>query len=171
MGSVGKNNSTEVSKPTFVDKDVTSLSALFERGENENYTQLENRVRETLNIPGASEKQIDVLRQIFRGIDEYDKGYDDNKTPYRIVRFTVREMKSTSTLTDEERRQLRINKTKNPIYLSISTEPNSDSAMIRMLDSKQRLAVIGPNGGLFMYDDKGNKKSLKLFDVQYGKKG
>ena len=158
-------------KPTFVDKDVTSLSKLFERGENENYAQLENRVRETLNIPGASEKQIDALRQIFRGIDEYDKGYDDNKTPYRIVRFTVEEMKSSIALTDEERRRLRLNKTKNPIYVSISTEPNSDSAVIRMLDSKRRVAVIGPNGGLFTYDDKGNKKSLKLFDVQYGKKG
>lgn len=171
MGGVGKNNNTVTSKPTFVDKDVSSLSKLFERGENENYTQLENRVREVLDIPGASEKQINVLRQIFRGIDEYDKGYDDNKTPYRIVRFTVKEMESSSTLTDEERRRLRMNKTKNPIYVSISTEPRVDNALIRMWDSKQRLAVIGPNGGLYMYDDKGNKKSLRLFDVQYGKKG
>ena len=125
-------------------------------------------------MQNATDNQLDTLYRIIRGIDEYDKGYDDNKTPYNIVRITVDEMKSSIERTPEEiefDRHLGIrHRSTNPIYVNIDTQPNDDRAIIRMMDEKSHNAIIGVNGGLYTYTDKGKKKTLDLFKVQYGKR-
>ena len=54
------------------------------------------------------------------------------------------------------------------LSLRISTEPKIDNAYIRMVDSKNRMVLIGKSGGLFTYNRKGNKVQVDSFKVRYG---
>ena len=169
-GSAATRNSTE--SRDFKGKSVADLLKAIEREyDSENYTDYENRIRKTFNIPNATGKQIDSLRQIIRGMEQYDRGYDENKTPYNIYLFTVEEMGGYTEDEKARRKELGMRSTAPSIYVSISTEPNVASAYLRMTDAKDHMAMIGPNGGLYDFSDKTHKKrKLNMFDVQYGKR-
>lgn len=173
MGGRGTaaTRNTATQSEGFKGKSVTDLHIAIERDydNNENYKDYEARIRKTFNIPNATSKQIDSLRRIIRGMDQYDRGYDENKTPYNIYHFNVEEMGGYTEEQKSRRKELGMRTTAPSIYVSISTEPNVNSAYLRMMDAKEHTTLIGPNGGLYEYNNNHKKKTLKLFNVQYGK--
>ena len=130
-----------------------------------------SNIRKDFNLDFATNSQVDAISKVFSGILEYDKGYDKEKTPFNVVSVSIKRISEPDP--EELKRNKEIlgksfeNKT---IQLIIHTEPNTDSAYIKMVDSKYRSVLIGPKGGYFTYDRNGKKKTLSSFDVRYGVK-
>lgn len=124
-------------------------------------------LRADFNLDFATDSQIAAIRGIFRGMQEYDRGYDENHTPYKITDIMIR--KVTDFEDDERRRSwgMRADKT---IQVHISTEPQTDNSYVRMADEKYRSTLIGARGGYYTYNSKHNRKDLSAFDVRYGKR-
>ena len=171
MGSIGANKGTTVIKGAkqFEGKSFTELYDAVSTVINENgaHAISSKKVREVFGLEDASVAQITSLIAILNGIREYDRGYDENKTPYTIRWITVEPIGSEIS---QDMRDLGMRQTKRPISVNIWTEPTTDSAYLRMTDAKEHDALIGANGGLFTYTDKGKRKTLKMFDVRYGRR-
>ena len=140
----------------------------------EKYTSYKDggdNIRKDFNLNRATESQIESLRQMFKGILEYDRGYDDSKTPYNVMTISITPI---SSQTPED---LALNKRltgrsmeQKEISILIRTEPNVDNPLIRSWDTKYRNAILGRNGGFHTYDNNGKRKSIKPFDIRYGAK-
>lgn len=155
MGSVG----SAVSKSTsLVGQDVSALDRYTGVGGGK-------AIKEDFNLDFATESQIDAIRGVFKGMQEYDKGYDENHTPYKITDISVRRVMSDE---DIERYKLMGMREYKDIQLSIRTEPQSESAYIRMADEKYRHAIIGARGGYYTYDKNSRRKTISSFDIRYG---
>lgn len=159
MGSIGASQTTSTS---FAGKSVQDL---FEAAGTH------KSLRDTFNLQNVSDTQLSMLYRILRGINEYDRYYDEDKTPYNISLMTIKEMGSSKTPEEIERdRELGIRQSKPDIYIDIYAEPNIDNAYIRMLDEKHHHAIIGPRGGLYTYLNGGKRTSLDLYKVQRGER-
>lgn len=165
MGSIGTASRTSTSE-SLQDKSITSLQKYTDWKEgNQN-------IRKDFDLDFATTAQIDAIRNMLKGVLEYDKGYDADKTPFNIHRIDIH--KTTDRLSEEEKQRNKelFGKTMEDktISFNIWTIPNSDNAYIRMMDEKHRQGLIGPGGGFYEFTDGGKRKNLKLFDVQYGKR-
>lgn len=155
-GGTGTRNSEEQS--------VTTLQKYTGIGYRDN-------IRKDFNLSSATNSQIDSISRVFSGILEYDKGYDENRTPFNVTKVSIQR------ISEPDPEELKLNKRilgrsfeDKTIQLIINTEPKTDSAYIKMVDSKYRRVLIGSKGGYFTYDRNGKKKTLSSFDVRYGSK-
>lgn len=156
MGSVGSTVSTSTS---LVGQDVTSLRKYSEIGGRK-------LLREDFNLDFATESQLSSIISVFRGMEQYDKGFDENKTPYQITDIKIRRIHSDEDLQRYAEMGMKPDKT---IQLSITTAPQTDSAYIRMMDTKYRTALIGPKGGYYTYGGKNyRRQNVSDFDIKYG---
>ena len=168
MGSIGKG--TEVpARKNWVGESVKSLYESVQRREGENYKDNYDRIRKEFNISEATEKQIEKLKQIIGGMNEYDTAYDENRTPYKINYFSI----TQDTRSEEDKefyKSVGMRNVAPAVHLSIYTEPNTENSLIRVMDEKSRSVMIGADGGLFTYNKNGKKQAVKLFDATYGKR-
>ena len=130
-----------------------------------------SNIRKDFNLDFATNSQITAISKVFSGILEYDKGYDKDKTPFNVISISIKR------ISEPDPEELKWNKEilgrsfeDKTIQLIIKTEPKTDSAYIRMVDSKYRSVLIGSKGGYYTYNRSGKKKSLSDFDVRYGTK-
>lgn len=167
MGSVGT-----IEPKSYVGKSVTDLARAVQRKGEESYKDLYDRMRKDFNIPDASDRQLDTLRAVINGIDGYDRSYGDEKTPYNITYYHIEQIGDYSEEERARRKRLGLRTTKSPISISISTEPNTESAYLRMVDAKTHSGIIGANGGLYTYGTGKSSRKINLsrFDVAYGKR-
>ena len=174
MGSIGanKNTATVKSAESFVGKSVQDIyDAVKGYQSGDKWVSAVERIREEFNLPNATTAQLNTVRDILQGMAQYDRGLDDNKTPYNIVSITIEEIGSHKTPEEIEfDKRLGIRQLKNPLYLHIRTVPNTDSAYLRMVDEKTHSTLIGPNGGTYEYNSKHKKKSLDKWNVMYGER-
>ena len=115
-------------------------------------------LREDFGLENASEEQLNAVKDIMRGVMQYDKGYDEAKTPYVINSFDLYMVGEGKDA---------------PVAFHLRATSKSDSAMIRIMDEKEHNALIGRRGGLFEYatNSKTGKikhKKLDDFKVKYG---
>ena len=157
MGSVGSNNT---SSNNIVGKSVKVLDDIRKKNSKD--------IRETLNIPDATEKQLDTIKRLFMLMADWKRGYDSEKTPYEIEDFSIREIGRTTDEEKDERRKLGIKNYAPTIQISIRTAPIVDSSYIKMLDTSYHSALIGANGGLYTFTSNGKRKKLDLSDVAHG---
>lgn len=157
MGSVGSAVSTSTS---LINKDVSALDRYTGVGGGK-------AIREDFNLGFATASQIDAIRAVFKGMQEYDKGYDEAKTPYKITDLKIRRVVSDEDGARMRELGMREDKT---IQISIDTEPVTESSYIRMVDAKHRMALIGAKGGYYTYGKNSRRKNLSSFDVRYGKR-
>ncbi len=166
--SATRNSATETSNKAFnpeslIGGSVTGLSR---------YTGLwkesSENIRKDFNLDFATDKQIESIISVFQGIQEYDKGYDDNKTPFtleslkiqRVVEQTPEELARNKELFGRTMEH-------KDIQISIRTEPVTESSYIRMVDEKYRSAIIGKGGGFYTYRN-GKKTTIRAWDMKYG---
>jgi len=130
-----------------------------------------SNIRKDFNLDFATNSQITAISKVFSGILEYDKGYDENRTPFVVTKVSIRR------ISEPNPEELKRNKETlgrsfedKTIQLIIRTEPKTDSAYVRMVDTKYRSVLIGSKGGYYTYSLSGKKKSLSDFDVRYGSK-
>ena len=155
-GGTGTRNSEEQS--------VTTLQKYTGIGYRDN-------IRKDFNLSFATNSQIDSISRVFSGVLEYDKGYDKERTPFNVTKVSIQR------ISEPDPEELKLNKKilgrsfeDKTIQLIINTEPKTDSAYVKMVDSKYRRVLIGSKGGYFTYDRNGKKKTLSNFDVRYGSK-
>ncbi len=188
MGSVGggNTNTRNTSEAPKYDNAYWSASGSYNHEDYKSTAELIERyvkdsnwkdnMRKDLSLTDATDEQLWALRTIFQGIQEYDKGYDDNKTPYKIASFDVEML--GEKVSEERKAELRsygLRATKQPIMVSIRTVPDINSAYLRMTDEKERRVLIGPRGGYFKYSEsprsgKTSQQTVRPFDVRYGKR-
>ena len=106
------------------------------------------------------------------GILEYDKGYDDNKTPYVITELSIKRVIEPSAESLRATKELtgRTHENKD-ILISITTEPVVNNLYLKMMDTKYRQAVLGKGGGFFTFGKDRKRKPIKNFDMLYGTRG
>lgn len=161
MGSVG----TSISNTSVVGKDITALSRYTDWKEGP------ANLRKDFGLDFATTSQITAIRDIFKGMEKFDRSYDDGKTPFIITKIDIRRVIEEP---DEKEKALRKSlgmREDKTIQISIHSEPQTESAIIRNMDTKYRSALIGAKGGYYTYDDKSRRKNIKPFDIQYGRKG
>lgn len=161
MGSVG--TAVQTKETSFVGRSVKDLSDAF--------TGTDDELRDRFDLEEATYAQLVTLRNVFRGMAEYDRDYSDERVPYKIRYYTVRHLGDTRT--EEEKTSLRdlgMRLSARPISVSIVTVPDTDSAMLRLTDEKTHRFIVGARGGLYDYTDGGRKVTVSDFDAKYGKR-
>lgn len=162
MGSVGANKSTSIS--TSLKGQSTEILDKYT-----SWNEGSKNIRKDFNLDFATNKQIDAIREIFKGIREYDKGYDENKTPYTIESIRI-ERVSQQTPEELRRNKELFGRTmeNKDISVSIITVPQSENVYIRMMDEKYRRTLIGKGGGYYTYNNNHNRTRISSFDIRYG---
>ena len=159
-----RNNSSAPTQEATIQRSITELEkyATFGGGGNE-------AIKKDFNLDFATEAQLDALRLMFRGILENDRGYDADKTPFVIEDIRIGRVREQTPEELARNKELfgRTMEDKD-ISVSITTRPDSDNALIRMWDEKNRTFLIGRSGGYFKYGNGGKKIRLRAFDVTYG---
>lgn len=165
MGSVGTNRGTVIS--TSLKGQSTAVLDKYT-----SWDEGSKNIRKDFNLDFATESQINAIRDIFKGIREYDKGYDENKTPYTIEDIKIERL-SQQTPEELQRNKELFGRTmeRKDIMVSITTIPQSESALIRMMDEKYRFTLIGKGGGYYTYNDNHKRTSISSFDIMYGSRG
>ena len=135
------------------------------------WTEASKAIREDFNLDFATDKQIESLRYVFRGIQEYDKGYDENKTPYIVEDIMIRRVMEQTPEELARNKELFGRTLENKdIQISIRTEPVTESSYIRTVDTKYRSAIMGRSGGFYTFNRNGKKSTVRSFDMRYGSK-
>lgn len=126
-------------------------------------------IRKDFGLDFATEAQLNALRQVFRGILENDRGYDAEKTPFVIEDIQIGRIREQTPEELARNKELfgRTMEDKD-IRVFITTRPDSDNALIRMWDEKNRTFIIGKSGGYYKFGNNGRKIRLNAFDVTYG---
>ena len=157
MGSVGVKTSVA---QRLVGQNVDALKDYFV-----NYKQ----IREDFNLDFATNSQISAIADMLRGIVKYDRGHDENRTPYTIDEIRIRRV------LEPDQEEIKRNKEllgrsfeDKTISVTITTIPDTDNAYVRMVDTKDRQFLIGPKGGYFTYGKGSKHKNIKAWDAQYG---
>lgn len=162
--SVRNNNSENVQEVTS--QSVTSLKKYTDWKEGE------KNIRKDFNLDFATASQVSAIRRLMSGILEYDKGYDDNKTPYVITELSIKRVIEPSAESLRATKELtgRTHENKD-ILISITTEPVVNNLYLKMMDTKYRQAVLGKGGGFFTFGKDRKRKPIKNFDMLYGTRG
>ena len=160
MGSIGSTVSTSTS---VVGKDTTSLDRYT------NFTDGAKNLRKDFNLDFATASQIDAIRSVFKGMQEYDRNYDEAKTPYKITSLSIKRVLESTEEDRARMKELGMREDKT-IQISIDTEPVTESSYIRMADAKHRMALIGAKGGYYTYNRNSKRTPISSFDIRYGKR-
>lgn len=119
----------------------------------------------------ATEKQIETIRDLFKGIQNNDKGYDEGRTPFNITDISIKRLVEESPEELARNKELFGRTMENKdIMISVRTEPVTDNSYIRMMDEKYRYAIIGKGGGFYTFNKNGKKTTISSFDMNYGKR-
>lgn len=172
MGSIGANKNSPVSvQESLAGKSITELDRYINPTATgvTSWKQAKENIRKDFGLDFATDAQIDAIRDVFKGIQEHDHGYDENKTPYNIASIRIQRVLEQTPEELARNKELfgRTYENKD-IQISITTVPNTESAYLRMTDEKERYAMVGKNGGFFTYNDNGKRKTVKSFDMMYG---
>lgn len=162
MGSIGAGNTSNVrASERLAGSSVTALNKYTESGGNK-------AIREDFGLDFATDNQINAIRTMFKGMLEHDKSYGEDSRPFTIDSIEIRRMTEQSPEELARNKELfgRTYEDKN-IWISITTKPDDDRAIIRMMDTKYRVAVLGKGGGFYTYKN-GRRQSIRPFDMSYG---
>ena len=134
----------------------------------------DENIRKDFGLERATEKQLDALRAMFRGMMEHDKQYGDDKAPFNIEAIHIEMLGERKSQEDIDRERVLYGRKRpdNPVIsVLVITRPNSGNSYIDYLDTKDRQALLGKNGGWYTYSNgaKLSKKKVDSFDMIYGK--
>lgn len=164
MGGRGSSGSRNTSEKFYAGKLVSDL---------DKYNGLEGsaKIRKDFNLDYATDQQIWAIRQIFKGMQQYDTGYDENRTPFVIEKLEIRKVIEQTPEELAQNKELfgRTREVKD-IQVSIRTSPSVDNDYIKTIDTKYRSVLIGPRGSYYTYNDKGKRVKVSDFDIAYGKR-
>ena len=169
MGSIGANSNTVTSvKDRLEGSSINELNRYVFSPER-SLMEANKAIREDFGLDFATEKQIDAIRTMFKDMLEYDKSYGDDSKPFTIDSIEIRRMTEQSPEELARNKELfgRTNEIKD-IWISITTKPDDDRAVIRMMDTKYRIAALGKGGGFYIYNKNGKRQSIRPFDMGYG---
>lgn len=162
----------KMSAESLKDKSVTTITDAMKKTKDR--AERNKLLRNTFNLPNTTDAQLDTLARIFYGIEQHDKGYDTDKTPYNFLDVYVAEL---GVKTEEEKKSMAeslgkayaTTHSKPTLSVMIRTAPNDDRAIIRMMDEKMHDTLIGANGGTFKFNSNHKKVHNDWFDIAYGK--
>ena len=135
-----------------------------------NYMDGSKNIREDFGLEFASNAQIEAIRSVLKGIREYDRSYDSNKTPFLIEKIEINRVTPAKTAEEIERDRWLMGKKMQDnitIHFSAVTKPDTDNAVINAMDTKYRGFLIGRSGGYYTYAGK-SRKAISSFDARYG---
>lgn len=115
-----------------------------------------DNVEKQLGLQELTASQKNTLVDMFRGMKENDRSYDANKTPYKISTLRI----TQPGLNDDVVRY-------KDVSVLVITDGNT-GRFVDYMDRRTRQFIIGPKGGAYTYTDKGKRKNVRSFDVQYG---
>lgn len=130
------------------------------------------KLKQDFGLERATDAQILSIKRMLNGIAQWDKGYDDDKTPYAIKKIDIQMIMPAKTKEEIAKdRELFGRKLAEDVTISVSvtTEPQTDSAYLRYLDTKRRYALLGRNGAWFTFTNGGKRKKVDSWDMEYGK--
>lgn len=121
-------------------------------------------------LEDATPAQISALQQVIRDIPHYDD-YGEGVKIKSVYIEHLGQKKTKEEIAQEKELYGRAFRSERPISVGIGTTSNSDSAMIRIMDSKTRSFLIGSRGGYFTYSrtTPGKKVTISSFDARHGK--
>lgn len=165
-GNSGNRNSTTKSfnPSSLVGGSVTALSRY-----TDTWTEGSKNIRQDFNLGFATDKQIEAIRDLFKGIQNHDKGYDEGRTPFNITDISIKRLIEESPEELARNKELFGRTMENKdIMISVRTEPVTNNSYIRMVDEKYRYAIMGKGGGFYTFNKNGKKTPINSFDMNYG---
>ena len=107
------------------------------------------------NSTTASQKA--TLVSMFNGMKEYDRSYDDNKTPFKVQKIQISQPSLHDPVIPSK-----------ALSVLVVTTGDSGRPVVDAMDTKYRQFIIGTGGGAYTYSDKGKRKTVSSFDIRYG---
>lgn len=167
----GKYNSVSATNvkgaDKYIGKEVGNLYSDYKYGQ-----EGRKKFAEDFGLSSLTDSQYTTMKQLFSDIEYYDySGYGDNKKPYYFDRMeiTVEDYYPTQQEKEDYKKLFGRYPAKPAIYVSITTSPHGDSSYINMLDTTDRAAFIGPNGGWYTYTKNGTKKNANKI-MKFGRR-
>lgn len=110
-----------------------------------------------LELNSTTDSQKRTLVNMFNGMKEYDRSYNDDKTPFKIEKMQISQPSLHDPVVPSK-----------DLSVLIITTGDSGRPAVDAMDTKYRQFIIGTGGGAYTYSNNGKRKTVSSFNVRYG---